>query len=186
MSLEDFTTPMLLRIASEASTDSPLTNLLLLKNHGASALLSQILQYTDFLSNNNVSPLLWSVMHRFHPLTLLLLDTDKRIDVNAQTTEGLTALHMAVIYGDIAIVELLLEQEGVHVNIMDFYGQVPLQYAVTKDWEVSKALVDMLAMKGGADMREAGFGGLRLGDQSRVSEDENDEPIDLWAYVQLE
>ncbi|KAI5837070.1 ankyrin repeat-containing domain protein [Morchella snyderi] len=161
MSLEDFTTPILLRMISEASTDSLLTNLLLLENYGPSALLSQILHYTDFLSNNNVSPLLWSVMHRFHPLTLLLLDTDRRIDINAQNTEGLAALHMAVIYGDVAIVELLLEQEGVDVNIMDFYGQVPLHYAVTEDWG------------GGANMREAGFGGLRLGNQSR-------------PYIQLE
>lgn len=186
MSLEDFTPTMLLKIASEASTDSPLTNILLLKNHGASALLSQILLYTDFLSNNNISPLLWSVMHRFHPLTLLLLDTDKGIDVNAQTTEGHTALHMAVIYGDIAIVELLLEQKGVNVHIMDFYGQLPLQYALTKDWKVSKALVDMLVMKGDANMHEVGFGSLGLEDQSRVSEDESDEPIDLWAYINFE
>lgn len=69
---------------------------------------------------------------------------------------------MAIIYGDIAIVELLLEQEGVNVNIMDFYGRLPLQYALTKDWEMSKALVDMLAMKGDADMHEAGFGSLGL------------------------
>ena len=70
---------------------------------------------------------------------------DKGADVNAVTTDGLTALHMAAQRGNIAIITLLLERKA-KIDAVDSKGWSPLDRAVK--WEHPDA-ADFLRQRGG-------------------------------------
>lgn len=54
---------------------------------------------------------------------------NRGIDINHQDHRGQTPLHCCAQHNNLAIAELLLAKKG-EVNIMDFYGNNPLWYAV--------------------------------------------------------
>ncbi len=62
--------------------------------------------------------------------TLLRSLIAQKVDVNACSEDGTTALHWAVEYDDLEDVDLLLKA-GAHVGATDRYGMTPLFYAVT-------------------------------------------------------
>lgn len=51
------------------------------------------------------------------------------ININSQGKDGKTALHIAVIQNDVAMVEFLLTQDDINVNISDHEDNTPLFYA---------------------------------------------------------
>lgn len=86
--------------------------------------------------------------------TRLLLDAE--VDINNQDESlGFTPLHYAVwnTESNIDMVKLLLDQEGVDVNILDKNGGTALQRAIERDhsWELTRAII-LEFKKSGMDM----------------------------------
>jgi ankyrin repeat protein len=59
----------------------------------------------------------------------LFLEQGSRLDVNAKTSRGDTALHRAVFYGYLDIVELLLKDDRLDVTGTNRYGDSALELA---------------------------------------------------------
>jgi ankyrin repeat protein len=65
----------------------------------------------------------------------VLLAEGSRLDVNAKTSLGDTALHMAVSYGNLDIVELLLKDDRLDVTGTNRYGESALELAARNEKE---------------------------------------------------
>ena len=74
-------------------------------------------------------PLIFEVKHGGTPNVMTILREDPDLDRNARDASGNTALHYAVLRGEIAIVEALLKQAGIKVNITNKNGRTPAQLA---------------------------------------------------------
>ncbi|MDT8398139.1 MAG: ankyrin repeat domain-containing protein [Pseudomonadales bacterium] len=78
----------------------------------------------------------------------------RRTDVNASQTDGTTALHWAVYYDDVDLVQSLLRR-GANATVKNDYGASPLsQAAITGNPDIIAAL-----LKAGADANEANADG---------------------------
>lgn len=128
----------------------------LLTNYGPSVLLSHIM--VD-LASWWLSPLIWAIERRCVPLVRLLLNTGD--DVNEQDEDGCSLLHYAVLMNDPAMVELLLEQDGIIVDHQNFESQSPLHCAAflaRTGWD-PEPIVKLLVAKG-ASITLRGYCGL--------------------------
>ena len=74
-------------------------------------------------------PLIFEVKHGGKPNVLAILREDPNLDYNARDTIGNTALHYAVMRGQIEIVKALLKQVGIKVNINNKNGRTLAQLA---------------------------------------------------------
>ena len=69
------------------------------------------------------------------------------LDLNkASVGDGLTALSLAVVSGDVEVVRILLERDDVNVNLADRYGRSPLWHAMESG---SEMITKMLVARGG-------------------------------------
>ncbi|OKO98115.1 Receptor-interacting serine/threonine-protein kinase 4 [Penicillium subrubescens] len=75
------------------------------------------------------SPLFIAIENGYRGVAKLLLEQGSRLDVNAKTSLGDTALHMAVSYGNLDIVELLLKDDRLDVTGINRYGESALELA---------------------------------------------------------
>ncbi|OKP11865.1 hypothetical protein PENSUB_2596 [Penicillium subrubescens] len=75
------------------------------------------------------SPLFIAIENGYRDVAKLLLEQGSRLDVNAKTSLGDTALHMAVSYGNLDIVELLLKDDRLDVTGANRYGESALELA---------------------------------------------------------
>ncbi|KAJ5364980.1 uncharacterized protein N7496_010693 [Penicillium cataractarum] len=75
------------------------------------------------------SPLFIAIENGYRGVAKLLLEQGSRLDVNAKTALGDTALHMAVSYGNLDIVELLLKDDRLDVTGTNRYGESALELA---------------------------------------------------------
>ena len=62
---------------------------------------------------------------------VLLTLEDKTVDINFLTERRRTALHLAVLHGNVPVVRLLLNHPNIDVDIVDFDGRTPLKIACT-------------------------------------------------------
>ena len=69
----------------------------------------------------------------------------RRVDINARNTQGWTALHVAAAGGEIAVVELLLQQ-GADVTAQSYVAATPLDNAMT--YSQSRDVVALLQAHG--------------------------------------
>ncbi|XP_044267748.1 uncharacterized protein LOC123013350 [Tribolium madens] len=89
-------------------------------------------------NTQGVYPLYCATKH-LSTLTILLKNSAK---VNAKCPDGLTALHLAAIYGKVDVVEELVKS-GAEVNDEDLSGNTPLVYSVlNKHLDVLKFLLE--------------------------------------------
>lgn len=93
-----------------------------------------------------VSELATAAMQRDGERVLALLNAESGLDVNAPGPEGTPALHWAVRYGDVGMVQRLAAA-GADLNLANPYGARPLQLAIENG---HAALVDWL-LNAGAD-----------------------------------
>ncbi|OKP10300.1 hypothetical protein PENSUB_4276 [Penicillium subrubescens] len=75
------------------------------------------------------SPLFIAIENGYRGVAKLLLEQGSRLDVNAKTSLGDTALHMAVSYGNLDIVELLLKDDRLDVTGVNRYRESALELA---------------------------------------------------------
>jgi ankyrin repeat protein len=75
------------------------------------------------------SPLFIAIENGYPGIAKLLLKQGARLDVNAKTSLGDTALHIAASYGRRGIVELLLRDDRLDVTGTNRYGESALQLA---------------------------------------------------------
>ncbi|KAF3399850.1 putative ankyrin repeat protein [Penicillium rolfsii] len=75
------------------------------------------------------SPLFIAIENGYRDVAKLLLKQGSRLDVNAKTALGDTALHMAVSYRNLDIVELLLKDDRLDVTGTNRYGESALELA---------------------------------------------------------
>jgi ankyrin repeat protein len=75
------------------------------------------------------SPLFIAIENGSRGGAKLLLEQGPRLDVNAKTSLGDTALHIAISYGNLDIVELLLKDDRLDVTGTNRYGEPALQLA---------------------------------------------------------
>jgi ankyrin repeat protein len=75
------------------------------------------------------SPLFIAIENGYRDVAKVLLAQGSRLDVNAKTSLGDTALHMAVSYGNLDIVELLLKDDRLDVTGTNRYGESALELA---------------------------------------------------------
>jgi hypothetical protein len=75
------------------------------------------------------SPLFIAIENGYRGIAKLLLKQESRLDVNAKTSLGDTALHIAVSYGNLDIVELLLRDNRLDVTGTNRYGESALRLA---------------------------------------------------------
>ena len=74
-------------------------------------------------------PLIFEVKHNPSKHTLQILKDDPNLDVNAQDVSGMTALHYAVMYEKVEVVEALLAHEKIKPLIKNKQGHTPLDIA---------------------------------------------------------
>lgn len=79
---------------------------------------------------------------------------DAKVDVNSETTNGLTALHFAVGKGHLDIMNVLLAR-GAQVDSTDKYNNTPLHYAAASN----KMAAAKLLISKGANVNARGKGG---------------------------
>ena len=88
-------------------------------------------------------PLIFEVKHNPTWYALQILKDDPNLDVNAQDVGGMTALHYAVMYEKVEVVNALLDHENIDVNAQDVGGMTALHYAVMSEKvEVIEAVRD--------------------------------------------
>jgi hypothetical protein len=75
------------------------------------------------------SPLFIAIENGYHGVAKLLLEHGSRLDVNAKTSLGDTALHIAASYGNLDIVKLLLRDDRLDVAETNRYGESALRLA---------------------------------------------------------
>jgi ankyrin repeat protein len=75
------------------------------------------------------SPLFIAIENGYRRIAKLLLKQGSRLNVNAKTSLGDTALHIAVSYGNSEIVELLLRDDRLDVMGTNRYGESALELA---------------------------------------------------------
>ena len=101
-------------------------------------------------------PLIFELKHGIEVRGLRMLSEDKNLDVNAQDTDGMTALHYAVLHEDNRLIKVLLGHKvilggqvinlppnnNIKVNTQDKEGRTALHYAVSHELtEVVEALL---------------------------------------------
>jgi ankyrin repeat protein len=94
----------------------------------------------DALPENGWTPLMLACRYADNPKTIQLL-LDAGADINAQSTEGLTALMTATANSNSEILELLLEQ-GANPTVVDNYGWSALTYATNRN--AAESIVERL------------------------------------------
>lgn len=75
------------------------------------------------------SPLFIAIENGYRGIAKLLLEQGSRLDINAKTSLGDTALHIAASYGNLDIVELLLKHKRIDVTGTNRYGESALELA---------------------------------------------------------
>ncbi|OKO97715.1 hypothetical protein PENSUB_9895 [Penicillium subrubescens] len=75
------------------------------------------------------SPLFIAIENDYHGVAKLLLEQGSRLDVNAKTSLGDTALHIAASYGNLDIVKRLLRDDRLDVAGTNRYGESALRLA---------------------------------------------------------
>lgn len=91
-------------------------------------------------------PILVALEYQQYKILKILLE-DPRLDIAIQDSQGHTALHLAVIYGDPVAVRLLLGNEKTDVNHLDYAGNSALLLAsMTYDgWDPKRnVILDLL------------------------------------------
>ena len=78
-------------------------------------------------------PLIFEVKHGIEVRVLRMLEQDKNLDINAQDTDGMTALHYAVLYEYDRLFKVLLGHIDINVNAQDKNGRTALHYAVSHE-----------------------------------------------------
>ncbi|MXY29369.1 hypothetical protein F4Y59_14565 [Candidatus Poribacteria bacterium] len=74
-------------------------------------------------------PFIFETKHNPPEYALQLLEDDPAIDINAQDVGGMTALHYAVMYEKVEIVQALLAHEDIKPSLKNKQGQIPLDTA---------------------------------------------------------
>ena len=74
-------------------------------------------------------PLIFEVKHNPTEYALQILKDDPNLDVNAQDVGGMTALHYAVMYEKVEVVEALLAHENIKPLLKNKQGGTPLDIA---------------------------------------------------------
>ena len=65
-----------------------------------------------------------------------MIDSGKSFDFNAKSNRGESALSVAAVYGQEAVVQLLIKQDDIDINSKDKWGQTPLSFAAERGHEV--------------------------------------------------
>src|ERR1700729_46648 len=89
--------------------------------------LAALLSVAAFAATNGNTALVDAVKNQDADSVRALLK--QHVDVNAPEADGTTALHWAAHWGDLAMVDALL-QEGEHATALNRYGATPLSEAV--------------------------------------------------------
>eukprot|EP00051_Salpingoeca_urceolata_P018264 m.255300 g.255300 ORF g.255300 m.255300 type:complete len:379 (+) comp19159_c0_seq9:78-1214(+) len=76
-----------------------------------------------------ITPLNWAVFNGRFPTAKYLVERGGA-NVNKQSADGRTALHVACSKGNAEIIQWLCEQEGADVNVGNFAGETPLYHAL--------------------------------------------------------
>lgn len=74
-------------------------------------------------------PLIFELQYSTEKNSLLIIEEDKGLDLNARDANGMTALHHAVINGYMQVVEALLAEDTITVNIFNNARRTPAQMA---------------------------------------------------------
>ena len=105
----------------------------------------------------------------FLKLTEKLMEQVEGFDINFQNKTGVSALHFAVRYKNMNLIELLLKNKKINVNLKDINGDTPLSIALLLfDKRIEEYIIIKL-LDAGADINIIDKYGYRLNEYINVS-----------------
>lgn len=115
---------------------------------------------------NGVTGLMWATTKNFNRVVELLL-LQPGININQQDNSGSTALHNAMVWEDIAVISMLVDDHRMRsLNTRDGHGRTPLMEAV---WWGRVSCVRYLVMVQGVSLETWDAEGRSLEEASRAS-----------------